>query len=257
LPENLIEVELFGVEKGAYTGATARRIGRFEHADKGTLFLDEIGELPLSLQVKLLRVLQEKTFERIGSSQPIHVDTRVVSATNRNLLDEVRRGHFREDLYWRLNVVPIVLPPLRERIVDIPLLLNHYLEKFNRTYDRNVRIDEKAIDVLSAYAWPGNVRELANTVERLVIMTEASTLTPADLPPTIFNAGDMMTTVGQESRVDVAGLNSEVAVLERRRIIQALKKSDFVQQKAAKTLGISPRQLGYRIRKYNIDLRSL
>ncbi|MGD9351933.1 MAG: sigma 54-interacting transcriptional regulator, partial [Desulfobacterales bacterium] len=237
--------------------ATARRIGRFEHADKGTLFLDEIGELPLMLQVKLLRVLQEKTFERIGSSQPIHVDTRVVSATNRNLLDEVKRGHFREDLYWRLNVVPIVLPPLRERIVDIPLLLNHYLEKFNRTYDRNVRIDEKAIDVLSAYAWPGNVRELANTVERLVIMTEASTLTPADLPPTIFNAGDMMTTVGQESRVDVAGLNSEVAVLERRRIIQALKKSDFVQQKAAKTLGISPRQLGYRIKKYNIDLRSL
>jgi Nif-specific regulatory protein len=257
LPENLIEVELFGVEKGAYTGATARRIGRFEHADKGTLFLDEIGELPLSLQVKLLRVLQEKSFERIGSSQPIHVDTRVVSATNRNLLDEVRRGHFREDLYWRLNVVPIVLPPLRERIVDIPLLLNHYLEKFNRTYGRKVRIDEKAIDVLSTYSWPGNVRELANTIERLVIMTEASILIPADLPPTISNAGDMMTPVAQEARVDVTGLNGEVAVLERRRIIQALKKSDFVQQKAAKTLGISPRQLGYRIKKYNIALRIL
>jgi Nif-specific regulatory protein len=257
LPENLIEVELFGVEKGAYTGATARRIGRFEHADKGTLFLDEIGELPLSLQVKLLRVLQEKTFERIGSSQPIHVDTRVVSATNRNLLNEVRRGHFREDLYWRLNVVPIILPPLRERVVDIPLLLNHYLEKFNRIYDRKIRIDERAIDVLSTYAWPGNVRELANTVERLVIMTEASTLTPTDLPATIFNIADMMTPIAHENPVDVNGLNGEVAVLERRRIIQALKKSDFVQQKAARTLGISPRQLGYRIKKYNIDLRSL
>ena len=136
-------------------------------------------------------------------------------------------------------------------------MLNHYLEKFNRTYGRMVRIDEKAIDVLSTYAWPGNVRELANTVERLVIMTEASTLTPSDLPPTIFSAGDMMTTVAQENRVDVAGLNGEVAVLERRRIIQALKNSDFVQQKAARALGISPRQLGYRIKKYNIDLRSL
>ena len=257
LPENLIEVELFGVEKGAYTGATARRIGRFEHADKGTLFLDEIGELPLSLQVKLLRVLQEKTFERIGSSHPVHVDTRVVSATNRNLLEEVKRGHFREDLYWRLNVVPIVLPPLRERITDIPLLLNHYLEKFNRTYNRKVRIDEKAIEVLSTYAWPGNVRELANTVERLVIMAEASTLTLADLPQPITQAGTTITSIANDSGADGAGLNDEVAVLERRRIVQALKTSDFVQQKAAKTLGISPRQLGYRIKKYDIDLRNL
>ncbi len=257
LPENLIEVELFGVEKGAYTGATARRIGRFEHADRGTLFLDEIGELPLALQVKLLRVLQEKTFERIGSSRPIHVDTRVVAATHRNLIDEVRRGHFREDLYWRLNVVPIVLPPLRERITDIPPLLNHYLEKFNRTHDRKVRFEAKTIDVLSAYPWPGNVRELANTVERLVIMTESSSLTPFDLPLAITSAGTNIAPTACDSEADLTGLNSEVAVLERRRIIQALKTSDRIQQRAARTLGISPRQLGYRIKKYNIDLRNL
>ncbi|MFZ0612433.1 MAG: sigma 54-interacting transcriptional regulator [Desulfobacterales bacterium] len=258
LPENLIEVELFGVEKGAYTVATTRRIGRFEHADKGTLFLDEIGELPLALQVKLLRVLQEKTFERIGSSHPMHVDARVVAATNCNLLEAVRRGHFREDLYWRLNVVPIVLPPLRERTIDIPLLLNHYLEKFNRTFGRSVRLDAEAIEVLTAYPWPGNVRELANTVERLVIMTEASLLTAADLPSNIVSAtADTTAPLTHPDRADSAGLNGEVAVLERRRIIQALKTNDFVQQKAARTLGITPRQLGYRIKKYTIDVRSL
>jgi Nif-specific regulatory protein len=141
--------------------------------------------------------------------------------------------------------------------VDIPLLLNHYLDKFNRTYGRKVRFDGEAIEFLSAYHWPGNVRELANTVERLVIMTEASTLTPTDLPPAISGNGDMLTPNAHENPVDVNGLNGEVAVLERRRIIQALKKSDFVQQKAARKLGISPRQLGYRIKKYNIDLRSL
>jgi Nif-specific regulatory protein len=257
LPENLIEVELFGVEKGAYTGATTRRVGRFEHADKGTLFLDEIGELPLALQVKLLRVLQEKTFERIGSSFSIHVDTRVVAATNRNLLDEVKRGHFREDLYWRLNVVPILLPPLRERVADIPLLLNHYLKKFNRIYARKIRFDEEAIEVLSAYHWPGNVRELANTIERLVIMTEANAITSRDLPSTVANSGEIPPPTPHDSRDDTRGLNREVAVLERQRIVQALRNCDFVQQKAAKILKISPRQLGYRIKKYNIDLRNV
>ena len=185
LPENLIEAELFGVEKGAFTGAAARREGRFETASQGTLFLDEIGELPLNIQVKLLRVLQERTFERIGTSESSYVDARVVAATNRNLQDEVARGRFREDLYWRLNVVPIVMPPLRARRQDIPLLLNHYVEQFNRAYSRNVLLDNQAVNKLQDYPWPGNVRELANMVERLVIMCEKNEITEEDLPANV------------------------------------------------------------------------
>ncbi len=182
LPENLIEAELFGVEKGAYTGATARRVGRFEMAHNGTIFLDEIGELPLNLQVKLLRVLQERSFERIGSSESTAVDVRVVAATNRNLLEEVTQGNFREDLYWRLNVVPVLLPPLRARPEDVALLLNFYVSKFNRLHNRCVRVEESAVAQLTTYEWPGNVRELSNMVERLVIMAEKDTISEEDLP---------------------------------------------------------------------------
>jgi Nif-specific regulatory protein len=256
LPENLIEAELFGVEKGAYTGATVRRIGRFETAGQGTIFLDEIGELPLNLQVKLLRVLQERTFERIGSSNSLMVNARVVVATNRNLWDEVTQGRFREDLYWRLNVVPIVLPPLRARSEDIPLLLSYYLNKFNKQYDHKVHLDQEMICRLQAYNWPGNVRELANLVERLVIMSENDLVTVTDLPcepcarethpsPAAFAA------LGEEH------LGDEVEQLERRHIIRALKENSGVQQKASKALGITPRQLGYRIKKYAIDLNAL
>ncbi len=255
LPENLIEAELFGVEKGAYTGATARRVGRFETADQGTIFLDEIGELPLNLQVKLLRVLQERTFERIGSSQSQVVRARVVTATNRNLLDEVAKGNFREDLYWRLNVVPIVLPPLRSRKEDIPLLLNHYIAQFNRIHDRNVRLDKNAVMQLQSYAWPGNVRELSNMTERLVIMSENEIVTGVDLPdPAPGRAGPSS---GPESDAPSAGkLGSEVERLERHHIICALKESKGIQQQASQALGITPRQLGYRIKKYAIDLKN-
>lgn len=257
LPENLIEAELFGVEKGAFTGATARRAGRFELADKGTIFLDEIGELPLNLQVKLLRVLQERVFERVGSSESNSLDVRVVAATNRNLMEEVIKGTFREDLFWRLNVVPIVLPPLRDRVDDIPLLLNYYLEKFNSLHDCDVRLDHAAVGRLKAYNWPGNVRELANTVERLVIMADRDTIYETDLPGNILCPNDPNGGNGQHCVVPSEALGNQVQQLELRQIIQALKDAGGVQQRASRTLGITPRQLGYRIRKYNIDLRHL
>jgi Nif-specific regulatory protein len=257
LPENLIEAELFGVEKGAYTGATARRVGRFEMAQGGTIFLDEIGELPLNLQVKLLRVLQERSFERIGSSESIAVDARVVTATNRNLMEEVEKGRFREDLYWRLNVVPVVLPPLRARVEDIPLLLSFYVDKFNGLYDRSVFIGESAMMKLCAYHWPGNVRELSNMVERLVIMAEKNAVTSEDLPFNVSSGGSTRLPAVKGCGCSQEDLGSEVERLERRSILQALKETHGIQQKASRLLGITPRQLGYRIKKYEIDLRNL
>ncbi|MDW7973346.1 MAG: sigma 54-interacting transcriptional regulator, partial [Thermodesulfovibrio sp.] len=173
IPENLLEAELFGSEKGAFTGAV-KRIGKFEQANGGTIFLDEIGELPLSLQPKLLRVLQERTVEPLGSSKTIKVDVRIISATNKDLSEEIKKGVFREDLFWRLNVIPIYIPPLRERKEDIPLLVEHYLKSFSEIYKKNVTIDDEAMKVLTSYDWPGNVRELANTIERLVVMTESN-----------------------------------------------------------------------------------
>jgi len=249
LPENLLEVELFGAEKGAFTGATERRIGRFEAANGGTVFLDEIGELPLILQAKLLRVLEEKSFERLGSSKTIKTDVRIIAATNRNIQEEVARGNFRNDLYWRLNVVAIVLPALRERKEDIPLLLNFYLNKFNRLYKKSVRISEEAITELMNYNWPGNVRELANAIERLLIMTDKKVLGIEDLPYHIISRSEMPSKTAFEDR---ASLSSEVENLERVRIINALKENRLVQHRAASALGITPRMLSYRMKKYNI-----
>ncbi len=252
LPENLLEMELFGAEKGAYTGATERRIGRFEKAKGGTIFLDEIGEIPPSVQAKLLRVLQEKCFERLGSSESIKADLRILAATNRNLLDEVKRGNFREDLYWRLNVVSIRLPALRERREDIPHLVNYYLKRFNRKYKKNIRVSEEAMEAFMEYHWPGNIRELANTLERLVIMTESDTISAED-----FRAGAVCMEADAEPVLSIAGekaLSTEVETIEKNRIIKALKENNYVQARAAKALGITPRQLGYRIKKYGIRL---
>lgn len=260
LLDNLLEAELFGVEKGAFTGATARRVGRFETADQGTIFLDEIGELPLNLQVKLLRVLQERAFERIGSSESIIADVRVVAATNRNLLEEVAKGNFREDLYWRLNVVPIVLPPLRDRTDDIPLLVNHYLDKFNRLHGRTTRMSPGVNRRLIQYAWPGNVRELANTIERLVIMADKDNIGEVDLPTNILFYNKPVKRGGAsapDQNTASEDLSAQVKLLERRQIIQALKATGCNQQQASRALGITPRQIGYRIRKYDIDLHSL
>lgn len=253
LPENLLEVELFGCEKGAFTGATSRRTGRFELARGGTIFLDEIAELPHPLQAKLLRVLQERTFERVGSSTPINADVRVITATNRDIGEEIRKGRFREDLYWRLNVVPIVLPPLRERKSDIPLLADYYTERFNAAYGREVRFSEGAAAALASYEWPGNVRELANAVERLIIMSEKSVVEVEDVPYGIRHSAGRP--AAPERRIQKESLTSEVLSLERERIERALRENGFVQQRAAEALGITPRQLGYRIKKYEIGLK--
>lgn len=257
LPENLIEAELFGVEKGAYTGATEKRIGRFEMAHKGTLFLDEIGELPLTLQVKLLRVLQERSFEKIGSTSSVHVDVRVVAATNRNLFEEVKKGNFREDLFWRLNVVPIVLPPLNTRNGDIPLLADHYLQKFNQLYNRQVKISAKALDLLEDYSWPGNVREFANTIERLVIMLEADVVMPEDLPFNLNPLNKEKPVVYPGSTADKTNLKKEIENIEKEQVIRALKDNNYIQNRASKALGITPRQFGYRLKKYGINFKRL
>ncbi len=254
LPENLLEMELFGAEKGAFTGATERRIGRFERAHGGTIFLDEIGELPLSLQAKLLRVIQEKIFERLGSSKPIHADVRIIAATNRDLHDEVFRGNFREDLYWRLNVVAIMMPPLRERREDIPLLVDYYLKKFNKKYKKSIELSSDAMEILTGYSWPGNIRELANTIERLVIMAERNVIDRIDLPCNMYTEAEVTTS---HKRFSPGGsLSHEVESIEKERIIRALKENNYIQSRAARALGITPRQLGYRIKKYGIEVPS-
>lgn len=266
LPENLLESELFGHEKGAFTGATASRAGRFELADGGTLFLDEIGELPLSLQAKLLRVLQERQFERLGGTRTLEVDVRIIAATNVNLEDAVARGIFRNDLYYRLNVLPFHLPPLRERKSDIPILLNHFLSSSNERNDKEVELSQEVFDFLMNYNWPGNVRELQNLIERLVILTDKSILYKSDLPR------EMGVSVPQEARP--ASMSRKLQTrqdpdpnlspgahptlhsledLERAEIKAALMRNGWVQARAARELGLTQRQIGYRIKKFNLD----
>ncbi|MBI4824686.1 MAG: sigma 54-interacting transcriptional regulator [Nitrospirae bacterium] len=256
LPESLLEAELFGVEKGAFTGATSRRIGRFELAGCGSIFLDEIAELTLSLQAKLLRVLEEHTFERVGSSHTISANVRVITATNKNLSEEVRKGNFREDLYYRINILPILLPALRERIEDIPLLVSYYLKKFNVTYRKNIALSSDALDALSSYKWPGNVRELANTIERLVIMAGANVISKDDLPYNILHTKNGIG-AGKALYDSHPTLETEIEAIEQVRIINALKENNMIQHKAASMLGITQRQLGYRIKKYKIALRDI
>ncbi|MEW6683738.1 MAG: sigma 54-interacting transcriptional regulator [Nitrospirota bacterium] len=248
LPENLIESELFGHEKGAFTGATALRKGRFELADGGTLFLDEIGELPLAMQSKLLRVLQERTFERVGGNRPMTVQVRLIAATNRDLERAVAEGSFREDLYYRLKVVPIRVPPLRERKEDIPLLVDHFLKRLRQEHQKPTTIMPDALARLVEHHWPGNVRELENTLERMVIMGRQPQIT----------LQDVIAVVGERRRSSSAGaegdasLTSSVEELERQQIVKAMEEAKGVQAKAAKSLGITPRQLGYRLRKYGL-----
>jgi Nif-specific regulatory protein len=273
LPENLLESELFGHEKGAFTGATAIRAGRFELADGGTIFLDEIGELPLLLQAKLLRVLQEQQFERLGGTRTLKVDVRIIAATNINLGDAVASGTFRNDLYYRLNVLPFHLPPLRERKSDIPILLNHFLCASNERNDKNVELSQEVLDFLMHYNWPGNVRELQNLIERLVILTDKSILYASDLPkemtaPTtqeLPSNGSFRKSYSDHDRNsgtaghlpapprDSASRSPHsLEELERAEIEAALIRNGWVQARAARELGLTLRQIGYRIKKFNL-----
>lgn len=247
LPESIIESELFGHEKGAFTGAHALRKGRFELADKGTLFLDEIGELSPQIQVKLLRALQEQEFERVGGTKTIKVDVRIIAATNRNLEEEIQKGTFREDLYYRLNVFPIHIPPLRERKSDIMLLCDHFIEKYNKKNHRNIkRITSSAIDLLMIYHWPGNVRELENCIERSVLLSKDNVIHAYHLPPSLQSA--------ESSNTQFAStINQALDNLERELIADALKTARGNRAKAARNLGISERIMGLRIQKYNLS----
>lgn len=254
IAESLLESELFGHEKGAFTDAKDMRKGRFELADGGTLFLDEIGDISPSLQVKLLRVLQEQEFERVGGSKTIKVDVRVVAATNRNLEEMVEKGEFREDLFYRLNVIPIYLPPLRERGKDILMLANHFLFKFCKLHKKELEFSEDAYTVLLDYSWHGNIRELENTIERIVLLNDNGKLdgfTVASSLPVVYSK-EKFTIVGQKP--DGVVTKSELENIEKEAIVNALRECGGVQAKAARKLGITVRQIGYKILKYEIDV---
>ncbi len=253
--ETLLESELFGHEKGAFTGANATKKGRFEMSEGGTLFLDEIGELPISLQVKLLRVLQEKTIERVGGTQTIPVDFRLIAATNKNLEQEVKNGNFREDLYYRLNVVKAIIPPLRERSEDIPLLIKHFITKYTNeqyTTSKVTDIDPKSIKMLCDHQWQGNVRELENTIERSVILCSNTIITPSDLPLEVRQA-NTSPALDLEGIPEDAGLAETLTAVEKRMIKRAMRLSGNVQTKAAQLLGIGKSGLNQKLKKFNLD----
>lgn len=243
IPETLLESELFGYEKGAFTGAFQRKIGKFELAHKGTIFLDEIGDISPVLQSKLLRVIQERELERLGGLQPVKVDVRIIVATNKNLDEEVKKGTFREDLYYRLNVVTITVPPLRDRKEDIPLLIEFFVKKFNSKHKRSIKgVTREARDILLKYEYPGNVRELENIIERAIVLTRGDYISKEDLP----------SLSGKVSASSEGGMNEVVESLEKSMIIDALAQNDGVQIKAASQLGISERMLRYKMKKYGI-----
>lgn len=247
LPDSLIESELFGYEKGAFTGAQGRKKGRFEMAEGGTLFLDEIGDLNLSTQVKLLRVLQEREFERLGGTESVRVNVRLIAATNKDLEKAIADGTFREDLYYRLNVFAIFIPPLRERKPDVLLLADHFLERYSAEHGKNIRrISTPAIDMLMSYHWPGNVRELENTIERGVLVCDGSVVHGHHLPPTLqtAEASDTVTSIS---------LTETVEAYEKDLIQDALKTTRGNRSRAAKLLNSTERIINYKVRKYGID----
>lgn len=240
LPEGLIESELFGHEKGAFTGAIKMKPGRFELADGGTIFLDEVGDLPLSTQAKLLRIIQERTFERVGGTETLSVDIRIIAATNMDLSEEVKKRRFREDLYYRLNVIPITLPSLRERKEDIPLLIDFFLNKLSR----NIRVSKDAMDVLLEYDYPGNVRELENIIERCATMSSADTIKKEDLPAFFLK---------KESNIGRLSLSDVSAKAEKEYIIRVLKSAKGSKSRAAELLGISRKTLWEKMNAYGIN----
>ncbi len=263
LPEHLLESELLGHEKGAFTGATSFKQGKFELADHGTFFLDEVGELPLNLQAKLLRVLQEKQFERLGGNRTIAVDVRIIAATNVDLAAAASRGNFRADLYYRLNVVPVLLPPLRERREDIPLLTDFFLRESNERNKRHLRLSREIVNFLKDYSWPGNVRELQNLVERLVIMTVGDWVKISDFPSYMLAEPQTIPQTANQPLVPTsepppnqplapARPATSLSAMERELVESTLIRNGWVQARAARELGLTQRQIGYRIKKYGI-----
>ena len=248
LPDALLESELFGHERGAFTDARNQKIGLLESADGGTVFLDEIGEMVPALQAKLLRFLEEKAFKRVGGSADVRVDVRVIAATNRDLEEAVKSGRFREDLYYRLNVMQVTLPSLREHATDVPLLVNFYIDVFNREFRKNVRgATREALEVLTSYRWPGNIRELRNAVERAMLLAEADWLTP-DLLPLSASRG---LSTAQTMELPHEGVNLDT--LERELVVQALRRTSGNQTKAAALLGLNRDQIRYRIEKFRLE----
>lgn len=273
IPHELLEGELFGYEKGSFTGAVNTRIGRMELANHGTIFFDEIGDMPTSLQVKLLRVLAEREIDRIGSTKPTPIDIRVITATHRNLEESIQEGSFREDLFYRLNIIPINLPPLRERKTDIPLLADHFLKQFNRTAIPKT-ISDEAMQFLVNYSWPGNIRELANFVERMVVLSIGSTITPRDLPEKVLGdtpkekwqplekeeegnpAQILQQSLRQSFHVGIPeeGINLKKTVeeFEKELLLEALEKTGWVKNKAANLLGLNRTTLVEKLKKMKI-----
>ena len=247
LTESLLTSELFGHRRGAFTGAVKDTIGRFQAADEGTVVLDEIGEIPINLQKNLLRVIEEKEFERVGDSQPTKVDVRIISTTNRNLQEEVTKGNFREDLFYRLSIVPITIPPLRERYSDIPLLVNYFLKKFQKG-KVPIRIEPEVMEQLKTFSWSGNIRELANIIQQMMLFCRRNTITVDDLPPHLF----LKEGVEQKKEGGQIQLVKMVSDLEKKWIISKLKESNWNQEKAAKLLNITRKMLTNRINKYHI-----
>ena len=257
IPENLLESELFGYEKGAFTGATGSKPGRFEEAHQGTIFLDEIGELPLGLQSKLLRVLQDKEFERLGSNSTRVVDVRVLAATNRDLATLADQGRFRQDLYYRLSVFPMDVPPLRERSEDIPRLINHFLAKMAQEYGRTLALSSQALAALTSYHWPGNVREMENLLERLVIMADTDRVELDTLRAHLAQPGTGVVRAAfveaSPGRTAAPAKPPSLKEVERAEVLAALERNGYIQYKAAAELGLTPRQMGYRVRKYGME----
>lgn len=254
LAEGLLESELFGHEKGSYTGAHKRRLGRFELADGGTLFLDEIGDISPSIQLKLLRVLQERRFERVGGEQTVSVDVRLVTATHKDIQEEVRAGRFREDLYYRLHVIPLKLPPLRERREDVAALAQHFLQKLSqRTRSRARGIDPRALVALEAYHWPGNVRELENVIEHALVFADGPDVGLGDLPQVVSGAVPMARAAALPQVSEDRPLPEVLDALEKQLIVQAWERAQGVKTETARLLGIKPSALYYKLEKYGIE----
>jgi sigma-54 dependent transcriptional regulator, flagellar regulatory protein len=254
IPDHLLESELFGHEKGSFTGAFMTKPGKFEMADGGTLFLDEIGDMSYDLQVKVLRVLEEHEFERVGGCKTLNTDVRIIAATHRNLGEEVKKGKFREDLYYRLYIIPIVIPSLRERKSDIPVLVNHFLNENNRRLNKSIfHMTQNTMDKISDYCWPGNIRELKNVIERIVVLNDSNVICTDDLPKSILNKNEEENLLEVNLSDDGICLNSAVTEFEKRLIAQSLEKTKWVKNKAAKLLHLNRTTLVEKIKRYNLE----